>query len=209
MDNKLWDIGTYVQFTPEDYFGNSIPQSFLGRIFQHVSFDNDTSISYWIKWIDSEPKIRFSNDVIKFVSSTNKNLKRIIVNSPELDIQQDVKSHLQKYIAHWSYEIFGTSKDRVLPNAKHMSEEALEVLDAIQNGTTEEVGQELADVVQLAYDIADRLDLNLDYEIQKKMLIVRNRKWLPPDADGLIKHVKEEVPFSFHEAIKDYSQRHE
>lgn len=70
----------------------------------------------------------------------------------------------------------------------HLLEEAGEVLTA---GTKEELAEELADVMFLAYNIGSRSGVDLFDALYGKFLKNQARGWSPPDANGVIHHVAE------------------
>ncbi len=95
-----------------------------------------------------------------------------------------------RYVQYYSYKIFGTSREQALANAKHLAEEAQELIEAIESGDLKHIGSEMADIHQLNIDIAGRLEVDLNKEVYDKMQIVKSRVWLPPDKNGIIRHKK-------------------
>lgn len=74
--------------------------------------------------------------------------------------------------------------------AKHLREEAEELEEAIELGDLTKVAHELADIFLIAVHAYHCAGIDAYAAIREKFEIVKKRKWLPPDADGVIRHVK-------------------
>ncbi len=94
---------------------------------------------------------------------------------------------LQKEVGIWAAVTFAYSTTR--SRAEHLKREAGEVLDAAGKP---ELGEELADCVILILGLAHMNQISLIDEIRTKFAICKERKWSPPDAQGVIEHVREE-----------------
>jgi NTP pyrophosphatase (non-canonical NTP hydrolase) len=104
-------------------------------------------------------------------------------------------------INNWQRETFPTAT--ALSKAKHLAEEALELVKAIEENEplTEEgrlqIREEMADVFILLLGVTGSLGLNyrsLLRSVRTKMSKNRRRVWHKPDADGVQRHVKEIHP---------------
>lgn len=92
----------------------------------------------------------------------------------------------QQSITEWSSETFGPRS--ALSTAVRANKEMAELLSALENGEDEVACKEVADVVIVLMQVAHRLGIDLNYEIDKKMNINENRTWLKMP-DGSFQHV--------------------
>ena len=99
------------------------------------------------------------------------------------EFEEPVHYWTQKNIAEWNDEMLGgTSLEGII---KHLKEEIGEFFDDL--GTLDE-RPEAADIVILLMLYAKARGFDLLGEVDKKMGINVNRKWLPPDENGVIRH---------------------
>lgn len=84
--------------------------------------------------------------------------------------------------AQWSEETFGHATPSSI--AKHLLKEAQELVD---NPTD---GEEMADIMLLLGHLFAVTDKDPVYEVRRKLEICRQRKWGPPDADGVVEHIR-------------------
>lgn len=97
--------------------------------------------------------------------------------------------HLQRSISAWQRETFGEDKQSITGMWHHLAEELMEAA----NGDRAD-GEELADVVILAMGLADRQGLYIEELVVEKLMKLRKRKWLSPDENGVVRHVRDEEP---------------
>ena len=86
-------------------------------------------------------------------------------------------------VAEWADATFPTSTDATW--AQHLRREATELAADPSNPA------EMADVLMLLASIAARYRVNLAEAVAAKMAINRTREWAPPDADGVVEHVRQ------------------
>lgn len=89
---------------------------------------------------------------------------------------------LQGEIGRWGEKTFGAGKSG--PILAHLKKEVVELIES-------EEPEEAADVLILLFQHAYSTGYDLMYEARKKMAINYKRKWGPPDAEGVIEHIKE------------------
>lgn len=53
-------------------------------------------------------------------------------------------------------------------------------------------GQEMADIIFLVLQAADSAGVDLAEELSRKFAINSSRTWLPPDAQGVVEHFREQ-----------------
>jgi NTP pyrophosphatase (non-canonical NTP hydrolase) len=106
------------------------------------------------------------------------------------NLREDMMIENQFSIALWAEETFGKSTQ--LRSATRMNEEVAELLSKMSNATViqSKIIEEVADIQITLYTLAERLMMNLDAEVQKKMVVNRNRKW-KLDGSGCGQHVDE------------------
>ena len=93
----------------------------------------------------------------------------------------------QQTVAKWAEDTFGpVSEHRVL--VTRAITEMQELLEAVENKDTTEIGQEAADITILLWRLMELTGLNLTEEVTKKMRENRARKWAPK-GDGTGKHI--------------------
>lgn len=119
-----------------------------------------------------------------------------------VELQNDSKSDksaMQRYLGYWGREIWGEDhKARIKGNLEHLRLEVEELIEAVENKNWSEALKEIADVNNLAYDIADRIEeeygvpMNVDRAMIDKLEECKTRTWLPPDENGVVRHLKEE-----------------
>ena len=92
----------------------------------------------------------------------------------------------QKTIADWAETTFGVADD---PGSlvRRANVELQELLEAVENADTPEIGKEAADVVILLMRLCELNGLDLKEEIDSKMTINRARSWVAT-GDGTGKH---------------------
>jgi NTP pyrophosphatase (non-canonical NTP hydrolase) len=100
---------------------------------------------------------------------------------------------LQSDINTWADKEFGS--DVHISRVKHLKEEVEELEETYfcyQNPDVLKlaVATELADVLILATHIAHTHGVDLFQAVSEKFVEVQTRTWYPPDADGIIRHVK-------------------
>jgi len=94
----------------------------------------------------------------------------------------------QPSIAQWAADTFGVSTQ--LRAATRMNEEVAELLAKMANATVsqDKIIEECADVQIVLYVLAERMHVDLDAEVQKKMAVNRARKW-KLDGSGCGQHI--------------------
>lgn len=90
---------------------------------------------------------------------------------------------LFREIAAWGNRTFPTSTDRA--KLVHLGKELAE-LEAEPSS-----GEEMADMVMILVHLAHAHNVDLLAEIRQKFDIVQQRLWGPPDADGVVEHIRE------------------
>jgi len=94
----------------------------------------------------------------------------------------------QKSVTNWAEETFGAVTDQKIL-VQRATLEMDELLEAVTNKDTVEIGKETADVIILLMRLLENHNLDLSTEVTKKMQENRSRKWLPK-GDGTGKHIK-------------------
>lgn len=89
---------------------------------------------------------------------------------------------LFRRIALWQAQTFPVPGTAGL--LKHIQREFNELCDDPTDG------EEMADMVILLVALAECQGLDLEFEIECKLAINRERTWSPPDEDGVIEHVR-------------------
>ena len=79
---------------------------------------------------------------------------------------------------------------RSLGAALHIVEEGKELHEALEEGDLKKISSEIADIILLAVHSAHRDKIDLYQAVLDKFEIVKKRKWLPPDSEGVIRHAK-------------------
>lgn len=93
---------------------------------------------------------------------------------------------LFRRITEWADKTFPGS--RMLGKALHLKEEAGELVRAVEIGGQASIADELADVFLIAIHLASQADVDVYETIERKFQTVQQRKWLPPDAYGVVRH---------------------
>lgn len=91
----------------------------------------------------------------------------------------------QVSITGWSTQTFGNRT--ALATAVRMNKEVAELLSALENGEDDVARKEVADVAIVLMQVAQRLGIDLDTEVQKKMDINEKRTWRKME-DGSFQH---------------------
>lgn len=91
-------------------------------------------------------------------------------------------------MSHWAEQTFGPATDRAVL-VQRADTELQELLQAVKDGNTAEIGKETADVVILLMRLLEQSGLTLSEEINKKMQENRARTWTLK-GDGTGSHVK-------------------
>lgn len=95
----------------------------------------------------------------------------------------------QKSIARWAEETFGPAKDPAVL-VQRAATELDELLKAVSQKDATEIGKETADVVILLMRVLELHGLELQQELDSKMVENRARMWRPK-GDGTGSHIKE------------------
>jgi NTP pyrophosphatase (non-canonical NTP hydrolase) len=103
---------------------------------------------------------------------------------------------LQHAVGSWAVETFDLKRKSLNPvglaSAYHLREEVDELIDAIQNGASDqEIQEEAADCFSLLCGIAHRREFSLHDALVRKYEINRNRTWGQVAENGVIHHVGE------------------
>jgi hypothetical protein len=100
--------------------------------------------------------------------------------------QQSQASALIDDILAWQRRTFpdGTAASC----AKHLLKEAHELVAKPTDG------EEMADIVFLAFGAADRAGVDLWAAIRAKFEINKSRTWGTPDVDGVVHHIRDDAP---------------
>jgi len=94
----------------------------------------------------------------------------------------------QLSISRWAEQIFGPVIEPAVLVTR-ANTELQELLQAVQDSNTEEIGKETADVVILLMRLLEQNGLSLSNEVDKKMQENRARKWIKK-GDGTGSHIK-------------------
>ena len=97
---------------------------------------------------------------------------------------------LQKYVGSWNQKVFGISKKRALPIARHIRKETKELIESIKKQETESIKHEAADCFILLLALAHVLHFNLGFAMIRKMQLNEGRTWKRPNKFGVIEHVR-------------------
>lgn len=92
----------------------------------------------------------------------------------------------QERITEWSTKTFGERSP--LSTAVRANKEMAELLSALENGEIETASNEVADVVIILMQVAERLGMDLNSEVQWKMDVNEERQW-EKKKDGSYGHV--------------------
>ena len=92
-------------------------------------------------------------------------------------------------VLQWQQETFGDRRN-VRGCLAHMIQEAEECLEAFENGTRDDLEKEFADVIFMALQGLDLIGSDAATALTKKLRIVGDRTYLPPDAQGVMRHSK-------------------
>lgn len=92
-------------------------------------------------------------------------------------------------IADWADKTFG-SRPGSIAKTKHMKEEVEELAEAILSRNKDDIGEELADVFIIGAHIQKVEAVDLYEAIRRKFEELKQREWLPPDEEGIIRHRK-------------------
>lgn len=90
----------------------------------------------------------------------------------------------QDEISKWADPLFGSDKNLNGP-LRHLERELVE-FEKTPNG------EELADCILILVHVAHRIGVSAFDECRKKFEIVKTRQWAPPDAQGVIEHIRDE-----------------
>lgn len=93
----------------------------------------------------------------------------------------------QQSVSLWAEETFGPAPDQRVLVRRAMTEMD-ELLEAVENGDTAEIGKETADIAILLYRVLEMNGLSLEEEVTAKMQENRMRRWLRK-GDGTGKHI--------------------
>tara|TARA_R110002096_G_scaffold308305_2_gene502917 strand:- start:202 stop:516 length:315 start_codon:yes stop_codon:yes gene_type:complete len=93
----------------------------------------------------------------------------------------------QKSVTQWAEETFGPARDHTVLVTRAMTE-MQELLEAVADGNTPEIGKEAADVTMLLWRLMELNGLDLQTEVTKKMQTNRARNWAAK-GDGTGKHI--------------------
>lgn len=104
-----------------------------------------------------------------------------------VDNQQDLRGK-QKSITEWSDQTFGDKSP--LQIATRMNNEVAELLTGLANkpDAIEHHAGECADVLIMLLQVAEKLGVDIEAELDRKMHVNRNRKWAV-NAAGKAQHV--------------------
>ncbi len=93
----------------------------------------------------------------------------------------------QQTVAKWAQDTFGPVNDHKVLVTRAITE-MQELLEAVENKDTAEIGKEAADVTILLWRLMQLTGLDLNEEVTKKMRENRTEKWAPK-GDGTGKHI--------------------
>ena len=99
-----------------------------------------------------------------------------------------IRKETQQSIADWAKKTFGPANNHTVLVDRAMNE-MTELKEAVRSNNTIEIGKETADVVILLYRILELNGLDLNAELNAKMLENRTRKWLAK-GDGTGSHIE-------------------
>lgn len=98
-------------------------------------------------------------------------------------------NRLSKMIGKWDDKMFGNYP---ISKAKHMRKEVDELIEALEQDDIKNIMFEIADIFILICGIIYQLHIDLARVVTLKMRINKFRKWLEPDKDGIIEHIKDD-----------------
>ena len=129
---------------------------------------------------------------------------------PKIDMNLDVQPYIWSIgsillediiymIGQWSEETF--KKQSSVSKLKHLQKEVVELIEECEKDrndalTSININLEFADCFILLLDAARKEGLNAEdilITIAHKMKINKERKWGPPDKDGVVQHIREET----------------
>lgn len=96
---------------------------------------------------------------------------------------------LASVVGAWSLETFGP-RERFEGHVRHLERELDELLRAVERRDTVAMAKEAADVAILLMGLAPRAGFDLIAAVRAKMAQNVCREWGPPDAQGVIEHVR-------------------
>jgi NTP pyrophosphatase (non-canonical NTP hydrolase) len=99
--------------------------------------------------------------------------------------EKEALDALQFETGDWNEKTFQNSTSRTI--LLHLKEEVKELEEA----TDDELPHEVADCILLLLHLAYKKGFSARDAIREKFEICKTRKWGPPDANGVIRHVKE------------------
>lgn len=100
---------------------------------------------------------------------------------------QNLAPETQQSVTRWAEETFGPARDHKVLVTRAMTE-MQELLEAVTDGDTVEIGKEAADVTMLLWRLMELNGLDMQTEVAKKMKINRARNWAAK-GDGTGKHI--------------------
>lgn len=107
-------------------------------------------------------------------------------NASEADSWENLGGEIEE----WQHKQFPTGT--VASAVKHLGREWAELHGAIESGASDaQVSEELADMVHLLIAAADRRGIDLLTATRAKFTANKLRTWGPPDAAGVVEHVRE------------------
>lgn len=109
-----------------------------------------------------------------------------MIDIPALEkkIEKTAFDLFQKELGDWCDKTFPNSTPKtILLHFKNESKELLEATDA-------ETDQEIADCIMLLLHLAHKRGISARDAIRDKFEICKKRKWGPPDADGVVRHIE-------------------
>jgi NTP pyrophosphatase (non-canonical NTP hydrolase) len=102
----------------------------------------------------------------------------------------EVTMETQESVSKWSADTFGDAGTN-LRVAVRANEEMAELLRALSiKDDNPAAASEIADVMIVLYRLAQRMGINVQEQIDLKMVINRSRVWSKPDASGCGYHVR-------------------
>jgi NTP pyrophosphatase (non-canonical NTP hydrolase) len=101
---------------------------------------------------------------------------------------------LQRRVGEWGERTFPTSTDASkLAHLGREYEELREMAEGVAWGVlpAEAMAEEAADVAMLLFHLAHARGFSLAGAIERKFAEVQLRRWLAPDAEGVVEHVRD------------------
>lgn len=95
---------------------------------------------------------------------------------------------LQLEIGDWQEQTFPDST--ISSVLSHLAKEIIELSDAVKEGNTEKIKEELADCQHLIFGAGNKVGVNVYESTIEKFGINKKREWGKPDKNGVVEHLR-------------------